>query len=66
MAEREGFEPSVRVKPVRRFSKPLVSATHPSLLWSLRCRFVGHLSMNLFLGMFGLFLGLAAVFIAFF
>ena len=31
MAETEGFEPSVRVNPVRRFSKPLVSATHPRL-----------------------------------
>ena len=31
MAETEGFEPSVRVIPVRRFSKPLVSATHPRL-----------------------------------
>jgi hypothetical protein len=31
VAETEGFEPSVRVIPVRRFSKPLVSATHPRL-----------------------------------
>src|SRR5262249_46987845 len=31
MAETEGFEPSVRESPVRRFSKPLVSATHPRL-----------------------------------
>ena len=31
MAEREGFEPSVPDLPVRRFSKPLVSATHPRL-----------------------------------
>ncbi len=31
VAETEGFEPSVRVNPVRRFSKPLVSATHPRL-----------------------------------
>src|SRR5689334_17451468 len=31
MAETEGFEPSVREYPVRRFSKPLVSATHPRL-----------------------------------
>jgi hypothetical protein len=31
MAETEGFEPSVPVNPVRRFSKPLVSATHPRL-----------------------------------
>ena len=30
MAETEGFEPSVRF-PVRRFSKALVSATHPRL-----------------------------------
>ena len=29
MADREGFEPSVRLNSVRRFSKPLVSATHP-------------------------------------
>ena len=32
LAEREGFEPSIRVNPVCRFSKPVVSATHPSLL----------------------------------
>ena len=32
MAETEGFEPSVPDLPVRRFSKPLVSATHPRLL----------------------------------
>ena len=31
LAETEGFEPSVREFPVRRFSKPLVSATHPRL-----------------------------------
>ena len=31
LAETEGFEPSVRESPVRRFSKPLVSATHPRL-----------------------------------
>ena len=30
LAETEGFEPSVPL-PVRRFSKPLVSATHPRL-----------------------------------
>ena len=30
LAETEGFEPSVRF-PVRRFSKALVSATHPRL-----------------------------------
>ena len=30
MAEREGFEPSVRFLP-RRFSKPVLSATQPSL-----------------------------------
>ena len=30
VAETEGFEPSVRF-PVRRFSKALVSATHPRL-----------------------------------
>ena len=30
-SERAGFEPAVRVYPVRRFSKPLVSATHPPL-----------------------------------
>ena len=39
VAETEGFEPSVREYPVRRFSKPLVSATHPRLRmrqeWSL-------------------------------
>src|SRR5688572_12029073 len=31
MAERGGFEPPVRVYPVRRFSKPLPSATRPPL-----------------------------------
>jgi hypothetical protein len=31
VAETEGFEPSIRVIPVWRFSKPLVSATHPRL-----------------------------------
>ena len=31
MAETEGFEPSVPLIAVRRFSKPLVSATHPRL-----------------------------------
>ncbi len=31
-AEREGFEPSVASITLRRFSKPLPSATRPSLL----------------------------------
>ncbi len=31
VAETEGFEPSVGEYPLRRFSKPLVSATHPRL-----------------------------------
>ncbi len=31
MAERAGFEPAVRVIPVRRFSKPVLSTTQPSL-----------------------------------
>src|ERR1700753_3799805 len=30
-AEREGFEPSVQENPIRRFSKPVPSATRPSL-----------------------------------
>ena len=34
VAEREGFEPSVEVLPLRRFSKPLPSATRPPLHWS--------------------------------
>ena len=38
LAETEGFEPSVREFPVRRFSKPLVSATHPRLRMRLRKR----------------------------
>src|SRR5438445_4104794 len=38
VAETEGFEPSVREFPVRRFSKPLVSATHPRLRVQPRCR----------------------------
>src|SRR5688572_2260582 len=32
MAEREGFEPSVRLLTVQRFSKPSPSTTRPSLL----------------------------------
>ena len=38
LAETEGFEPSVPDLPVRRFSKPLVSATHPRLqrVWHAR------------------------------
>ena len=35
-AEREGFEPSVQVNPIRRFSKPVPSATRPSLPGNLR------------------------------
>ena len=31
VAERAGFEPAVRVIPVRRFSKPVLSTTQPSL-----------------------------------
>ena len=31
LAEGGGFEPPVRVYPARRFSKPLPSATQPSL-----------------------------------
>ena len=31
MAERAGFEPAVAVIPRRRFSKPLLSTTQPSL-----------------------------------
>src|SRR4029079_10716197 len=31
IAEREGFEPSVQENPIRRFSKPVPSATRPSL-----------------------------------
>ena len=31
LAETEGFEPSVGLNTLRRFSKPLVSATHPRL-----------------------------------
>ena len=38
MAETEGFEPSVGVIPLRRFSKPLVSATHPRLRDGLEAR----------------------------
>ena len=36
MAEREGFEPSVRGKPVQRISNPSPSATRPPL-HELRC-----------------------------
>ena len=39
VAETEGFEPSVPLNGVRRFSKPLVSATHPRLR---RCRALGY------------------------
>ena len=31
LAEREGFEPSVDFKGLRRFSKPLLSTTQPPL-----------------------------------
>lgn len=31
LAEREGFEPSVEILSLRRFSKPLPSATRPPL-----------------------------------
>ncbi len=31
VAEREGFEPSVEILSLRRFSKPLPSATRPPL-----------------------------------
>src|SRR5215212_3692633 len=41
MAETEGFEPSVREYPVRRFSKPLVSATHPRLRKAAKRRYRG-------------------------
>ena len=45
LAETEGFEPSVREFPVRRFSKPLVSATHPRLRKRLRSRgYIGQIS----------------------
>ena len=37
VAEREGFEPSVRF-PVRRFSKPVLSATQPPLQSSIALR----------------------------
>ncbi len=32
VAERAGFEPAIHLNSVWRFSKPLVSASHPSLL----------------------------------
>ena len=39
LAETEGFEPSVGVNPPRRFSKPLVSATHPRLRITAKWRY---------------------------
>lgn len=42
-AERERFELSVEVNPLRRFSKPLVSATHPPLR---ECSFKRRLQCN--------------------
>src|SRR5689334_12470143 len=42
MAEREGFEPSVQLLTVRRFSKPLLSTTQPPLRegkWSEHLKF---------------------------
>src|SRR3546814_20652444 len=41
LAETEGFEPSVGVIPLRRFSKTLVSANHPRLRM---CRTLGNRS----------------------
>ena len=46
LAETEGFEPSVRESPVRRFSKPLVSATHPRLRVRPPCRKSGLYKRN--------------------
>src|SRR3954464_4441771 len=46
VAETEGFEPSVREFPVRRFSKPLVSATHPRLRVRPLRRKAGYISAN--------------------
>ena len=44
LAERGGFEPPVRLYTVRRFSKPLPSATRPPLhqVWVSRCAGPGH------------------------
>ena len=39
-AEEAGFEPAVQVIPVRRFSKPVVSATHPFLRMGRKYRAV--------------------------
>lgn len=36
MAEREGFEPSVEILSLRRFSKPLPSATRPPLHFTIQ------------------------------
>ncbi len=36
LAEREGFEPSVDFKGLRRFSKPLLSTTQPPLRYWVR------------------------------
>ena len=44
LAETEGFEPSVGVIPLRRFSKPLVSATHPRLRDRPRAAYIGAIS----------------------
>ena len=53
MAEREGFEPSVEILSLRRFSKPLPSATRPPLrarlCAGLRCMCDVHVS-NVLIG----------------
>jgi len=46
MAERGGFEPPVPVYPVRRFSKPLLSATQPPLHFVTSCLRGGHFRLR--------------------
>ena len=41
VAEREGFEPSVEILSLRRFSKPLPSATRPPLRVEFSINYVG-------------------------
>ena len=49
LAERGGFEPPVGLS-LRQFSKLLVSATHPSLLFFLKCSLSGGKNIFFFIG----------------
>lgn len=54
MAEREGFEPSVPVLPVRSFSKGVLSASQPPLrlgnVWGRRYTLLQMMSIHKYTG----------------